>query len=85
MIINAGADLTQMDLPSLAPEFEGEDLSRQTDWWRFVKLDSMDRPGLTKEEFRSLFIKCDACMLITMHMVFRSHHCDPNTAGYLTD
>ena len=51
MIINAGADLTQMDLPSLAPEFEGEDLSCQTDWRRFVKLNSMDRPGLTEEEF----------------------------------
>ncbi|KIL55140.1 hypothetical protein M378DRAFT_18209 [Amanita muscaria Koide BX008] len=45
-----------MDPPSTAPESERVDLSVRTDWRRFVKLDSMDRPGLTEEEFLGLFV-----------------------------
>jgi hypothetical protein len=33
-----------------------------------VKLDCMDRPGVTEDEFCGLFIKCDACELITTHL-----------------
>jgi hypothetical protein len=65
------------------PEFNGRDLSRRTDWRRFVKLDCMDRPGLTEEEFWGLFVKCDVCGLITTHLMFRSHFCDSHTAGDL--
>jgi hypothetical protein len=43
------------------------ELGYQTDWHKFSKLESLDRPGLTEVEFFGLFAKCDACMLITMH------------------
>ncbi|KAM6490847.1 hypothetical protein JOM56_013716 [Amanita muscaria] len=77
----AQADL--MDPPSAAPESERVDLSVRTDWRRFVKLDSMDRPGLTEEEFLGLFVKCDACALITTHLMFHKHHCGPQTGDDL--
>ena len=66
-----------MDPHFPAPEFNGRDLSRRTDWQRFIKLDCMDRPGLTEDKFWGLFVKCDACSLITTHLMFSSHHCDP--------
>jgi len=72
-----------MDPPTLAPGFDGMDLSRRTDWQKFVKLDCMDRPGLTENEFMGLFIKCDMCALITTHLMFHHHHCDPQTADDL--
>jgi hypothetical protein len=72
-----------MDPPSAAPESERVDLSVRTDWRRFVKLDSMDRPGLTEEEFLGLFVKCDACALITTHLMFHKHHCGPQTGDDL--
>jgi hypothetical protein len=68
-----------LENPFPTPDLEGKDLSRRTDWRKFVKLDCMDRPGVTKDEFRGLFVKCDACELITTHLMFRNHHCDPHT------
>jgi hypothetical protein len=65
-----------MDPPLPTPD--GKDLSYRTDWRKILKLDCMDRPGLTEDEFWGLFVKCDACALITTHMMFRSHHCDPH-------
>ena len=51
------------------------DLGYETDWRKFLKLESMDRPGLTEVEFFSLFAKCEVCLLITTCQAFRSHHC----------
>jgi len=53
------------------------------DWCRFSKVESMDRPGLTEVEFFGLFVKCDACMLITMCQAFSNHHCSPQAEGDL--
>ena len=64
--------------------FDGVDLSHRTDWRKFVKLDCMDRPGLTEDKFLGLFIKCDACALITTHLMFYCHHCNPDDLD-LTD
>jgi hypothetical protein len=75
------ADL--MDPPAPTPEFNGKDLSHRTDWRKIVKLDCMDRPGLTEDEFWGLFVKCDTCVLITTHLMFSSHHCDPHMVGEL--
>ena len=47
----------------------------RTDWRKFNKLDRLDRPGLTEKEFLGLFVKCDACELITSHLVFDQHQC----------
>jgi hypothetical protein len=69
-----------LENPFPTPDLEGKDLSRQTDWQKFVKLNCMDRPGITEDEFCGLFIKCDTCELITTHLMFRNHHCDPHTA-----
>jgi hypothetical protein len=52
------------------------DLGYQTDWRKFLKLKSMDRPGLMEVEFFGLFAKCHVCMLITMRQAFSSHHCN---------
>jgi hypothetical protein len=51
------------------------DLGYETDWRKFSKLESMDRPGLTEVEFFGLFAKCEVCLLITMRQAFHSHHC----------
>jgi hypothetical protein len=51
------------------------DLGYETDWHKFLKLESMDRPGLTEVEFFSLFAKCEVCLLIMMRQAFHSHHC----------
>ena len=69
-----------MDPPTTAPEFDRMDLSCRTDWWKFVKLNCIDRFGLTEDEFMGLFVKCDVCALITRHLMFRHHHCDLQTA-----
>jgi hypothetical protein len=71
-IIKCGSDVTNPD-PPLAPQ--DVDLRYRTDWRKFVKLDCMDRPGLTEVEFLGLFVKCDACELITTHMMFDQHYC----------
>ncbi|KAF8333377.1 hypothetical protein F5887DRAFT_1080196 [Amanita rubescens] len=73
----AQADL--MDSPLPAPGFEGVDLSRRTDWRKLTKLECIEKPGLTEEQFLGLFIKCDACGLITTHLLFYKHHCRPDT------
>jgi hypothetical protein len=54
------------------------DLGYRTDWRKFTKLDCMDRPGLTEVEFLGLFVKCDACELITTRLMFDQHHCRSN-------
>ena len=38
----------------------------------------MDRPGLKEAEFFGLFMKCDACTLIMMRLMFPNHHCSPH-------
>lgn len=42
-----------------------------------MKLDSWDRPGLTTEEFRSLFAKC-TCGLVMTRRLFNYHECAEN-------
>ena len=53
-------------------------LDYETDWRKFVKLEAFDHPGLTEVEFFGLFVKCDACKLITTRQVFTYHHCSPS-------
>ena len=72
-----------VDLADVAKPPKNVDLGYQTNWHRFSKLESMDRPRLTEVEFFSLFVKCDACMLITMRQVFSNHHCSPRAEGDL--
>jgi hypothetical protein len=64
-----GTDLTNMA--------QG-DPGYQTDWRKFVKLDAMDRPGLTEVKFFGLFAKCDACKLVMTRQMFSYHHCSPH-------
>jgi hypothetical protein len=63
-------DLADEPLPP-----ENVDLGYETDWRRIVKLDCMDRPGLSKLEFFGLFVKCDVCKLVTTRQAFSCHHC----------
>jgi hypothetical protein len=70
-------ELTKLvDLANVAKPTEYVDLGYQTDWHKFSKLESIDRPGLTEVEFFGLFVKCDMCMLVTMRQAFSSHRCD---------
>jgi hypothetical protein len=72
----AAFELTPVvDLAEAAEPAEYVDLGYQTDWRKFSKLESMDRPGLTEVEFFGLFVKCDTCMLVTTRQAFSSHHC----------
>jgi hypothetical protein len=50
----------------------------ETDWRKIGKLEVIDRPGLTEVEFFGLFVKCDACKLITTRPVFANHYCSPS-------
>ncbi len=45
-----------MDSPLPAPGFEGVDLSRRTDWRKLTKLECIEKPGLTEEQFLGLFV-----------------------------
>jgi hypothetical protein len=53
------------------------DVLYETDWRKIVRLDRLERPGLTEKEFFGLFVKCDACGLVMARLVFRHHHCKP--------
>ena len=55
----------------------GVDLGYETDWRRFNKLDTLQRPGVSEREFYGLFAKCDACNLVMTRLVFPDHCCRP--------
>ena len=76
-----GLRADEKDPPFLAPGFEGVDLSRRTDWRKLTKLECSEKPGLTEEQFLGLFVKCDACGLITTHLLFHQHYCRPQRAA----
>lgn len=67
-----GADLTDS---SPGPETEHVNLGQRTHWPKFDNLDRMVDPGLTEVEFLGLFVKCDACGLITTNLAFSKHAC----------
>jgi hypothetical protein len=51
------------------------DLGYATDWRKFIKLDRLDRPGITEVEFFGLFAKCEVCALVMTRQVFPAHYC----------
>ena len=53
------------------------DVQYETDWRKIVRLNRLERPGLSEKEFFGLFAKCDACELVMAHLVFHHHHCEP--------
>ena len=55
----------------------GLDLGYETDWRRFNKLDTLQRPGVSEREFYGLFAKCDVCNLVMTRLVFPNHCCRP--------
>lgn len=62
-------------LTDVPPPAENVDLGYETDWRRMVKLECLDRPGLSEREFFELFAKCDVCKLVMARLVFSNHHC----------
>ena len=54
-------------------------LGYETDWRRIVKLDRLDRPGLSEREFFGLFAKCDVCKLVMARQVYSYHYCTLQT------
>jgi hypothetical protein len=63
-------DLTNVPLPA-----KNVDLGYETDWQKIVKLDHLDRPGLSELEFFRLFVKCNVCKLVMACQVFSCHYC----------
>jgi hypothetical protein len=68
---NCGIGLLDPPFPAL------KRYRKLTDWRRFEKVGSFDRPGLAEEEFLGLFVQCDVCKLIVMHRSFYEHSCEP--------
>jgi hypothetical protein len=64
-------DVTQELVPRLRPVPQ----ARKTTSVLLMKLDSRMRPGITEAEFRTLFVKCQRCGLITTWRAFRLHGC----------
>jgi hypothetical protein len=53
------------------------DLQHETDWRKIVRLDNLERPGLSERDFIGLFAKCDACQQVVTRIVFDYHECRP--------
>ncbi|KAF8227643.1 hypothetical protein L208DRAFT_1295668, partial [Tricholoma matsutake] len=53
------------------------DLGYETDWHKFLKLDSMDRPGLMEVEFFSLFasVRCACSSRCAKHSIATTAAC----------
>src|ERR1700678_1194675 len=52
-------------------------MQHETDWRKIVKLDCLERPGLSERDFYALFAKCDACWQVIARRVFDHHECRP--------
>ena len=76
-VINGITDLNNPPVFETTVKHGGVDLGYETDWRRFNKLDSLQRPGLSEREFYGLFAKCDACNLVMTRLVFPNHCCRP--------
>jgi hypothetical protein len=63
-------DLTDVPLPA-----GNGDLGFETDWRKIVKLDCLNRPGLSEVDFFGLFAKCSVCELVMARPVFSFHFC----------
>jgi len=74
IVFNGIADLNDPPIFETTVKHRGMDLGYETDWRRFRKLETMERPGVSEREFYGLFAKCDACNLVMTRQVF-SHHC----------
>lgn len=53
------------------------DLQHETDWRKTVRLDRLERPGLSEMDFFGLFAKCDSCRQAMARIVFDYHECRP--------
>jgi hypothetical protein len=48
---------------------------------QIVRLERLERPGLSEKEFFGLFAKCEVCGLIVARQVFHYHGCSPRPIG----
>lgn len=76
-IFNGITDLNNTPVFGTTVKHGGVDLGYETDWRRFNKLDTLERPGVSEREFYGLFTKCDACNLVMTRQVFPNHCCRP--------
>jgi hypothetical protein len=74
-VFNGIADLNNPPTFEATVKCEGVDLGYETDWRRFNKLDTLERPGVSEKEFYGLFAKCDACSLVMTRQAFPDHSC----------
>ena len=66
------------DLNSVPPlGVTAVDWHYETDWRKIVRLDRLERPGLSEKEFFGLFAKCEVCGLVVARLVFHYHSCSP--------
>jgi hypothetical protein len=64
-----------IDLPDAPLPAGNVDLGYETNWRKIVKLDRLDRPGLSEVDFFGLFAKCSVCKLVMARLVFSFHYC----------
>lgn len=76
-VCNGITDLNNPAIFGTTVKHGGVDLGYETDWRRFNKLDTMERPGVSEREFYGLFAKCDACNLVMTRIAFPDHCCRP--------
>ena len=70
------------DLNSVPPlGVTAVDWHYEMDWRKIVRLDRLERPGLSEKEFFSLFVKCEVYRLVVAHQVFHYHHCSLRLIG----
>ena len=67
-------DLTDVPLPT-----ENVDLGYETDFRKIIKLDRLNRPGLSELDFFGLFAKCSVCELVMARVAFSAHYCEQQT------
>ena len=76
-VSNGITDLNYHPVFETTVKHGGVNLGYETDWRRFNKLDTLQRPGVSEKEFYGLFAKCDACNLVMARLVFLNHCCRP--------
>ena len=76
-VFNGITDLNNPPVFETTVKYSGVDLGYETDWRRFNKLDTLQRPGVSEREFYGLFAKCDTCNLVMTRLAFPNHCCRP--------
>jgi hypothetical protein len=68
-----------IDLTDVPLSTENVDLGYETDHRKIIKLNRLNRPGLSELDFFGLFTKCSVCELVMACIAFSAHCCEQQT------